>query len=54
MSRDTAEKLLRGVLAQLNVPLQKHQELQEAVTVLASNPPPKIMEPPKVEAVVQK
>lgn len=35
MTKEQAEKILRAVLAQLNVPLQKHQELQEAVTVLA-------------------
>ena len=34
MNKQQAEQLLRSVLAQINLPLQKHQELQQAVDVL--------------------
>jgi hypothetical protein len=35
MNKEQAEQILRAVLSQINLPLAKHQELQNAVTVLA-------------------
>jgi hypothetical protein len=34
MTKEQAEQLIRQMLAQINLPLAKHQELQAAVTVL--------------------
>lgn len=34
MTKEQAEQLIRSVLSQINLPLQKHQELQAAVDIL--------------------
>lgn len=36
MTKQQAEQLIRAALSELNLPLRKHQDLQAAVTTLAT------------------